>query len=85
MKKNLDLPLPSYSTLCRHLEQLNFDADVSETVSSLIKNKSEVHDSSQQDNYVLPIDSIDIFETLESDVSTSNISHEYSNRISLPL
>lgn len=39
LKKNLKLPLPSYSTLCRHITQLDFRPGILKDVISLMKKK----------------------------------------------
>ncbi|CAL1680855.1 unnamed protein product [Lasius platythorax] len=72
LKKDLKLPLPSYSTLCRHIAQLDFSPGILKDVISLMKKKKETHTSSHQSDCVLLMDEMDICKTLEYDVSTGS-------------
>ncbi|XP_071579535.1 uncharacterized protein [Temnothorax nylanderi] len=72
LKKDMGLPLPSYSTLCKHINKLDFSPGVLKDVISLMEKKRKTHKSSHQSDCVLLMDEMDIQKTLEYDVSTAH-------------
>lgn len=75
LKKDMGLPLPSYSILCKHVNKLDFSPGVLKDVISLMEKKRKTHKSSHQSDCVLLMDEMDIQKTLEYDVSTGNTKH----------
>ncbi|XP_019887906.1 uncharacterized protein LOC105281526 isoform X2 [Ooceraea biroi] len=70
LKKDLRLPLPSYATVCRHINHLDFSPGMLTNIISLMEKKRKTHKSSHQSDCVLLMDEMDIQKTLEYDVST---------------
>ncbi|XP_011143209.1 uncharacterized protein LOC105185417 isoform X2 [Harpegnathos saltator] len=60
LKKDLGLPLPSYSTLCRYITKFNFQPDMLRNVPLLMIKKKETHKSSHQNDCVILMDEMDI-------------------------
>ncbi|XP_011172501.3 uncharacterized protein LOC105204918 [Solenopsis invicta] len=73
LKKDLGLPLPSYSTICRYTRKIDFQPGLLRNVFSLMAKKRESHKSSNQDDCVILMDEMDIQPALEYDVSTSEV------------
>ncbi|XP_066591914.1 uncharacterized protein [Prorops nasuta] len=70
LKRDLKLPLPSYSTLCRRISRLDFNPGVLKNVILLMEKKRKTYHSSHQSDCVPLMDEMDIQKTLEYDVST---------------
>ncbi|TGZ48982.1 hypothetical protein DBV15_12072 [Temnothorax longispinosus] len=70
LKKDLQLPLPAYSTLCKHISKLDFSPGLLKDVLSLMAKKKKTHSSTHQSDSVVLMDEMDIKKSLEYDVST---------------
>ncbi|XP_039305684.1 uncharacterized protein LOC120357890 [Solenopsis invicta] len=72
LKKDLQLPLPAYSTLCKHISKLDFSPGLLKDVLSLMAKKKKTHSSTHQSDSVVLMDEMDIKKSLEYDVSTGS-------------
>lgn len=70
LKKDLQLPIPSYSTLCRYINKLDFSPGLLKDVLPLLAQKKKTHSSSHQSDCVILMDEMDIEPSLEYDIST---------------
>ncbi|XP_011685715.1 PREDICTED: uncharacterized protein LOC105448692 [Wasmannia auropunctata] len=70
LKKDLQLPLPAYSTLCKHISKLDFSPGLLNDVLSLMAKKKKTHSSAHQSDSVVLMDEMEIKKSLEYDVST---------------
>lgn len=68
LKKDLDLPLPSYSTLCRYITKLDFQPGMLTNVFSLMSKKEKLINLRIK-TIALLMDEMDIQPALEYDVS----------------
>lgn len=77
LRKNLGLPLPSYSTICRYITKLDFQPGILIDVLSLMSKKIETHESSHQKDCVILMDEMDIQPGLEYDVSIGKLYRKF--------
>lgn len=66
----MQLPLPSYSTLCRKIQNVDFTPGLLKDVVSLMKEKKKSHTSEHESDCVILMDEMEIQPALEFDVGT---------------